>query len=396
MPIVDQPQTLPIQEPEMVPADGAPPPVENGFPADGPVAVKTVPTQWILIGLGTIAFLYFARPVVLPLFLAILAAMALKPLMRWLAFLRLPPAPSAAIVFVALVAVLSVGFFQLGRPAVAWIDDAPQHLADLKARVQLLYPNAMKMGHAVAAVTDLGTAAGAAASPAGLGVKKPPQMAAPTVELRDQRGTASILNWTGTFLAGLGEVLVLIYLILASGDMFLHKLVRVMPTLRDKKQAIEFSHEIQQNISNYLFAVTLINAALGAFVAAGLYAIGVPKAAMWGMLVAVMNFVPYFGPVIMIIILAIVGILTFDTLWQGLLPAAWFTALHLLESNFVTPILLGRRFTLNPVAIFVSLIFWLWLWGIPGALLSAPILVLVKAICDRVPRAVFVSELIGR
>jgi predicted PurR-regulated permease PerM len=401
MPIVDQPKDLPVEEPEMNPADVAAPAAESGLPLEAPLPVKTVPTQWILIGLGTIAFLYFARPVVLPLFLAILAAMALKPLMRWLAVLRLPPAPSAAIIFVLLVACLSVGFFQLGRPAVAWIDDAPQHVADLKARVQLLYPNAMKMGHAVAAVSDLGAATGAAAgavtNPTAAGAKKAtPKPAAPTVEIRDQRGTASILNWTGTILAGLGEVMVLIYLILASGDLFLQKLVRVMPTLKDKKQAIEFSHEIQQNISNYLFAVTLINSVLGAVVAVGLYVIGVPKAAMWGMLVAVMNFVPYFGPVIMIIILAIVGVLTFDTLWQGLLPAAWFTALHLLESNFVTPILLGRRFTLNPVAIFVSLIFWLWLWGIPGALLSAPILVLVKAICDRVPRAVFVSELIGR
>jgi predicted PurR-regulated permease PerM len=398
MPIVEQPSSPAFQEPEMTPVEGIPPADEAGPPSDGPVPVKTVPTQWILIGLGTIAFLYFARPVVLPLFLAILAAMALKPMMRWLAMLRLPPAPAAAIVFSLLVACLAVGFFQLGRPAVAWIDDAPQHVADLKARVQLLYPNAMKMGHAVAAVTDLGATTGAAANAAGAGPKKAAAKApaAPAVEIRDQRGTASILNWTGTVLAGLGEVLVLIYLILASGDLFLQKLVRVMPTLKDKKQAIEFSHEIQQNISNYLFAVTLINAALGTVVAVGLYAIGVPKPAMWGMLVAVMNFVPYFGPVVMIVILAIVGVLSFDTLWQGLLPAAWFTALHLLESNFVTPILLGRRFTLNPVAIFVSLMFWLWLWGIPGALLSAPILVLVKAVCDRVPRAVFVSELIGR
>jgi predicted PurR-regulated permease PerM len=293
---------------------------------------------------------------------------------------------------VLLLTALIVGFSQLGRPAVNWIDDAPQHLADLKARVKYLYPNAMKMGHAVAAVTDFSDTAAAGPEAKKANQKAPP----PTVEIKDQRGTASILNWTGTVLAGLGEVLVLIYLILASGDLFLHKLVRVMPTLSDKKRAIEFSHEIQQNISKYLFSLTIINTCLGAVVAAGLYVIGVPKAGMWGMLVAVLNFVPYFGPAVMVFILAIVGILSFDSLWQGLLPAAWFLALHLLESNFVTPILLGRRFTLNPVAIFISLMFWLWLWGVPGALISAPILVLVKAVCDRIPRAVYVSELIGR
>jgi predicted PurR-regulated permease PerM len=190
-------------------------------------------------------------------------------------------------------------------------------------------------------------------------------------------------------------VLVLVYLLLASGDMFMHKLVRVMPTLQDKKLAVEISHEVQSNISKYLFAVTVINIALGAVVAAGLGVMGVPKAAMWGMLVAFLNFVPYFGPVAGVLLLAVVGALTFDTLGQGLMPAAWYLALHMLESNLVTPLLLGRRFTLNPVAIFISLMFWLWVWGIPGALLAVPILVSIKAICDGIPSASAVSELIG-
>jgi predicted PurR-regulated permease PerM len=117
---------------------------------------------------------------------------------------------------------------------------------------------------------------------------------------------------------------------------------------------------------------------------------------MWGMLVAILNFVPYFGPIVGVGLLAMVGLLTFETLWQGLMPAGGYLMLHLAEANFVTPILLGRRFTLNPVAIFISLMFWLWLWGIPGALLSVPILVSVKAVCDRIPKASYVSELIGR
>jgi len=112
------------------------------------------------------------------------------------------------------------------------------------------------------------------------------------------------------------------------------------------------------------------------------------------MLVAVLNFVPYFGPIIGVFLLATVGLLTFDTLWQGLLPSGWYLLLHLLEANFITPVLLGRRFTLNPVVIFVSLIFWTWLWGVPGALLSVPILASIKVVCDRVPKLTFVSELL--
>jgi predicted PurR-regulated permease PerM len=122
---------------------------------------------------------------------------------------------------------------------------------------------------------------------------------------------------------------------------------------------------------------------------------GVPNAAMWGVLVAVLNFVPYFGPVAGVLVLGTVGLLAFDTLGKGLLPPAWYLVLHLLEANFITPVLLGRRFALNPVVIFVSLIFWTWLWGVPGALLSVPILVSIKVVCDRAPTMSSISELLS-
>jgi predicted PurR-regulated permease PerM len=159
---------------------------------------------------------------------------------------------------------------------------------------------------------------------------------------------------------------------------------------------VEISHELQQNISHYLFSVSLINIGLAAGVSAGLWLMGVRNAAMWGMLVALLNFVPYFGPSAGILLLATVGFLMFDTFWQAVLPAAWYLLLHLLEANFITPVLLGRRFTLNPVIIFVSLIFWIWLWGVPGGLLSVPILVSIKAVSDRVPAMSPVSELLSR
>ena len=348
-------------------------------------AAKATPAQIVLAVLGTIAFLYFARPVVLPVFLACIAAITLKPIIRWLSHHRIPPALSAAVVLWLLVAIIGVGFFRLGRPALAWIDDAPQHMTDLRQRVQTGFPSLSQFNQAATAVKDLGATEKE---------KKEAQKTAPTVEVKDNRGTRSILDWTGALLMGTVETLVLIYLLLASGDMFLQKLVHVMPTLRDKKRAIEINHEVQQSISNYLFSVSLINICLGIIVSGGLYFMDVPNAAMWGMFVAVLNFVPYFGPICGVLVLAIVGALTFDTLWQGLLPPGWYLLLHLLEANFITPILLGRRFTLNPVVIFVSLIFWTWLWGIPGALLSVPILVSLKVICDRVPTLSSVSELL--
>jgi predicted PurR-regulated permease PerM len=350
-------------------------------PLDAPVT-KITPAQ-IVVVLGTIAFLYFARPVILPVFLACVAGMTLKPLIRWLSYCHIPPSLSAAVLLCLLVSGISFAFFELGRPAVTWMNEAPQHMTELRQRFQKFFPRFAHLNQAADAVSNLGAT-------------EEEKKQAPTVELKTSRVPTSFINWTGLILAGIGETLVLLYLLLASGDLFLQKLVRVMPTMTNKKNAVAISHEIQQNISNYLFSVSLINLGLGLLVAGGLYFVGVPNALMWGLFAAVLNFVPYFGPVAGVLVLGVAGLLSFDTLWKGLLPPAWYLLLHLLESNFITPVLLGRRFTLNPVVIFVSLIFWTWLWGVPGALLSVPILVSLKVVCDRVPAMSSLSELLSR
>jgi predicted PurR-regulated permease PerM len=359
----------------------------NGEPPSaepiGATAAKTTPVQIAIILLGTIAFLYLARPVVLPIVLACVAAMTLKPLIRWLSYCHIPPALSAAVVLGLLMAAIGIGFLQMGRPALTWMNEAPQHMADLRQRVQKMFPRIARFSRAAAAVDNLGAT-------------EEDQKKAPTVELKTSRIPGTLINQTGFFMAGIGETLVLLYMLLASGDLFLQKLVRVMPTLREKKRAVDISHEIQQNISHYLFSVSLINLGLGIVVSAGLYFMGVPNAAMWGLIAALLNFVPYFGPGAGIVLLAVVGLLSFDTLWQAALPPAWYLLFHALESNLITPVLLGRRFTLNPVVIFVSLIFWTWLWGVPGALLSVPLLVSIKVISDRVPAMSPVSELLDR
>lgn len=368
-------------------ADGAAPRADapGNPPTDSPADAGTDKASFvqnILMVFGAIAFLYFARPVVLPIFLAVMAAMTLKPLIRWMSNFHLQPAFAAAVVLCLLVCAVGIGFLQLSQPAIAWMNEAPTHMAQLRQRAQKMFPRASRFSQAADAVNNLGAAESEEPKPT-------------TVEIKTSRVPTTFINWTGTFLVGLGEALVLLYLLLASGDLFLQKLVRVMPTFGDKKRAVEISHEIQQNITNYLFSVTLINVGLGLIASVGLYLLGVPDAVMWGILVACLNFIPYFGPIVGILLLTAVGLLTFDTLFKGLLPPFWYLLLHLLETNLLTPVLLGRRFTLNPVVIFISLIFWTWLWGVPGALLSVPILVSIKVVCDRVPTLSSVSELLS-
>jgi len=333
-----------------------------------------------------IAFLYFSRPVALPVILALMAAAALKPVMRLLGHLHVPTIPAALIVFIVMLTALVVAFVEAGRPAMGWINDAPQHVSEFQGRFKRLFPTAARVSAAVTAVSQLSVTDD----------KKDGQKKVPTFEIKDGRDENSILDWTGTFVAGLGEVLVLVYLLLASGDLFVRKLVGAFQTHRDKERAVEICHDVQRQVSLYLSSVSLINLCLGLLAGIGFAFVGLPHAPMWGLLVAILNFVPYFGPVAGIAIMGMVGLLSFDTLGQACVPFGWYLALHLIEANFVTPILLGRRFTLNPVAIFISLMFWLWLWGIPGALLSVPILVSVKAVCDRVPKANFVSAFISR
>ena len=343
---------------------------------------KTSLAQSVIMVFGAIAFLYLARPVVLPIFLAVVAAITLKPLIRGLSECHLRPAFSSALVLLLLMTAMGMGFLKLGQPAMAWMNEAPAHMAELRQRAQRIFPRVARISQAADAVNNLGATESEQPKPT-------------TVEIKTSRVPTTFINWTGTLLAGVGEALVLLYLLLASGDLFLQKLVRVMPTFGDKKRAVEISHEIQQNISKYLFSVSLINIGLGLVVSIGLYLLGVPNAAMWGILVACLNFIPYFGPIVGILLLAMVGLLTFDTLLKGLLPPIWYLLVHLLETNLITPVLLGRRFTLNPVMIFISLIFWTWLWGVPGALLSVPILVSIKVVCDRVPALSPVSELLS-
>jgi predicted PurR-regulated permease PerM len=362
-------------------------PETNDVDSSTPVVVAKLPSlQVVLLLLSAIPLLYFSRPVLLPISLACIGAMTLKPLIRWMTICRIPLAISSALVVGLIVASVGFGFYKLGTPAATWINDAPQHMTELRQRVQKLMPSGARLSEAAAAVSNLGATEAE---------KKAEQKKTPMVQIKDSRNSASVLNWTETFLVGIGETVVLLYLLLASGDMFLQKLVKMMPTLSDKKSAVDISHEIQRSISNYLFSVSLINVGLGLVVSAGLYFMGVPNAALWGILVAVFNFVPYFGPVAGVLILAAVGLLTFEASpWQALLPPAWYLLLHLLESNLITPVLLGKRFTLNPVVIFVSLIFWTVLWGVPGALLSVPILVSLKVISDRVPAMAHLSEVL--
>ncbi|MBN9693849.1 MAG: AI-2E family transporter [Verrucomicrobia bacterium] len=334
----------------------------------------------VLVAVGT-AFLDFAEAVVLPVVLAGVFALALRPPVRWLVRARVPAPVAALVVMLMLLVPVAVGFSQFASPAVEWFEEAPKHIARLKVRLMGVLQPALKLSEAAASV-------GRIDSP---GTRVP----AP-VEVKDLSLASTVFTWTGSALVGFAEMIALLFLLLASSESFLHKLVRLMPTWADKRRIVTVAREVQQGISTYLFSVGVINLGFGVVVTGALALAGMPQPVMWGLVAALLNFIPYFGPVLGVILIGVAGLLSFDSLGRGLVPMVLYLAIHLVEANLLTPFVVGRRVILNPVVVFVSLMFFGWLWGLPGAFVAVPLMVVARIVGEQVPAIRPYAAFMGR
>jgi predicted PurR-regulated permease PerM len=319
--------------------------------------------------LAAIAFLYFAKPFVMPIVLAMFLSFLLKPVVRGLARLRIPEVAGAVLVIAVSFMVVSLAVTKLVQPATQWVAMAPETLERARERFHMIVRRVERLSRAAARMEDM--------------AHPPTSERTPKVEVQQQPVLVNtVLTYTRTFVAGTIETVVLLFFMLAAGDMFLQKLVKIMPTLHDKKKAVGIASEVQHSISTFLFTITAINTALGVIVGFAAFLVGMPNPVLWGVLAGVLNFIPYFGPITGVVVLLIAGFMTFESPLRALTPSLIYLCLHGVESNLVTPVVLGRRLTLNPLVIFISLMFWTWLWGIPGALLSIPMLMMAKILCD--------------
>ncbi|MDX2165777.1 MAG: AI-2E family transporter [Deltaproteobacteria bacterium] len=357
------------------------PPADDVAAAEAPPPAPS-PSSVALIGLFVLAVLYtlyLARVLVLPIVLAIITSFILAPIVRGLRRARIPDGVGAALVLAALAAAVAWGVYTLSGPATTWVQAAPQALRRIEAKVRIVKDAVQDLGQATSRVEQLTTVG-----------------EAPTVVAVQGPGLGELLLFgTWNVVAAAGLVLILAYFLLASGDLFLRKLVGVLPRLRDRKVAVAMSREIQESVSAYLFTVSLINAGFGVAVGASMWAIGMPNPLLWGALAAVLNFVPFIGPLAGIGIVFAAAMLTFDSLGAALAAPGAYLAWHILEGSFLTPLILSRRFTLNPVVVILGLIFWGWIWGIAGALLAMPLLVTLKILCDHIPSLAVLGEFLG-
>jgi predicted PurR-regulated permease PerM len=321
-----------------------------------------------LFALGALAALYVASSIILPVVLALVLNLLLQPAVRLLGRLHVPRAVGALLTVFLVIGALAGLVAALSVPAANWAERLPEGIPRLEAHLEV-------MKGPIQALQSIIQQAEQATDAPGRGS---------IVSVRRDLGiTGALFAGTRSALDGLFTTVLVLYFLLVAGDIFLRRIVEILPTFSNKRQAVDISQQVQEDISAYLLTITAMNAAVGAATAAAMYLCGLGDPLLWGATAFLLNFIPILGPLFGVGIFVLVGMLSFDSLWWALLPPAIYLGIHLVEGETLTPMLLARRFTLNPVLIILSLVFWFWMWGVLGAILAVPMLAILKIVCDR-------------
>jgi predicted PurR-regulated permease PerM len=347
---------------------------------EGPIDVRSIALTGLFV-IASVSALRLAEELFLPVVLAVLLKFLLDPLLRALERLRVPLAAGAFLVLLVVGAGLALVVQHTYEPAQAWVGELPDTLRRAEMKLVALREPMEKVAEVARQVDEMAASA---------------EGGAPAVAIEGATPSESLFAGMRSFAATATITVALLYFLLASGDLFLLKTVRVLPRLRDKKRAVEIARQFEADVSIYLLTITAINLGLGAAVTAVMHGLGMPTPLLWGVMATCFNFVPYLGAAVGVAALTVASFLQFDELTAMLVPPLAYLGLTTLEGTLVTPMILGRRLALNAVTVFVGLFFWGWLWGIPGALLAVPLMVALKVFCDRVPPLAPIGELMGR
>ena len=329
-----------------------------------------------LQGLFLIALVFAvreARPLLAPVFIAVTLTFALAPAVRWLHRRGVPATVGALLLVLALMLGTLTVATSLARPAATWWEAAPTTAAQLLEQVEKLRDAVPGLGRP-APTPRTGRTPVAAPAPDPLKDK----LASEGVAL-----TGMVLARGFSFVLATAATVILTYFLLASEHWLLSRTVEALPRRRTRALLLGGVRAAQREISRYLAALAIINSAVGVITALALWALGLPNPTLWGCVTAVFCFVPYIGPMALMALLLLAGITTFDPGPQVFGPMLAFMAIHAVESNIVSPVIVGRRLSLSALSVFASVLFWGWLWGIVGALIAVPLLIGLRSLCRR-------------
>ena len=346
-----------------------PPPDLGDEPDDMPLPHE--PRSIFLGGLFVLALLaalYAASEIVLPVVLAIVLKLLLQPFVRVLDRLGVPRGIGALIAVLLLIAALAGLISALTGPAADWASKLPGALPAVEKKLAFLHRPVGAVQALFGEVQSF-TNGGAEAFPQAPAAKSPNIVGA-------------LLTGTATTVAGFLTTLVVLFYLLVAGEVFLRRVVEILPRFRNKRQAVELSLHIERNISVYLITITLINAVVGVLTLLVMWGCGVANPLLWGTIAFVLNYIPILGPMVGIVVFLMASVLSIGVTWWALLPVGLYLCIHIAEGELFTPMVMARRFTINPVAIILALVFWFWMWGVPGAVLAVPMLAITKIVCD--------------
>jgi predicted PurR-regulated permease PerM len=351
----------------------------------------------LLAALATIWILHWAQVVLIPILLGVLISYALSPVINALHHWRIPRAVGAALLLLGMLGGLGTLAFSLSDDAVALVETLPAAAQNLR---KTLRKQGVRSRGAIDQMQQAASQLERAANETG-----PPKPATPggvtRVQIEKPALNVQDFLWTGTrgvlALAGqAGAVMFLVYFLLAAGDTFRRKLVRITgPVLSKRKITVRVLDEITSQIQRYLLVQIATSVLVGVVTWLALALLGLEHAAIWGVAAAVFNNIPYVGPVVVSVATTLVALLQFGSLQMALLVGGVVLLITSLEGNLLTPWLTSRASRMNAVAVFISLLLWGWLWGVWGLLLGLPIMVVGKAVCDRVEDFQPVGELLG-
>jgi predicted PurR-regulated permease PerM len=390
-PLHDARPPLPSQAEGRTKAD----PPEPAAAVEGPTDVRSLALT-VLAVIASVVMLQYAQVVIIPIVLGILISHALEPLVARLERLKVVRPLAAALVLAAVVGTGGTLLYQLRYQATEIIEQLPDAARRLR---RIIEGDGRKTGSTAIeqvqkAANELERAANAAAPVQTPGNPPRVQVAEPPVRVAQYVVWGSLSVFAGVMQAVM--ILFLSFFLLASGDLYRRKLVKIAgPSLEKKKVTLQILREIDYQIEQFLIVQLFTSLLVGVATWLALRWIGFEQAAVWGLLAGIFNSIPYFGPVIVTGTIGVVAFLQFGEIRPILLSAGAAFAITSLEGMLLTPYLTSRAAQMNAVAVFVGLLFWGWVWGIWGTLLAVPMLMVVKAVCDRVEDLQPVGELLG-